>query len=184
MQVILLSDIDKTGLKGEVVEVSRGFARNFLLPRRLAELATPGAIAAGKRREAQRAQFEARTVEQATDAASVLGRTVLRFEVKAGPSGALFGSVTATDVADEIWRTRKIRVDRRKIDLEEPIKRIGRYMVEVEVFDDVRVKVKTLVAAQGGTLSDDELPEGGGPTAPVVEAAEAVVEAAAEESAE
>ena len=126
MQVILLSDIDKTGLKGEVVEVSRGFARNFLLPRRLAEKATPGAVAAVKRREAQRAQFEARTVEQATDAASVLGRTVLRFEVKAGPSGALFGSVTATDVADEIWRTRKIRVDRRKIDLEEPIKRIGR----------------------------------------------------------
>ena len=102
MQVILLADIDKTGLKGEVVEVNRGFARNFLLPRRLAEVATPGAIAAVKRREAQQAQFEARTVEQATDAASVLGRTVLRFEVKAGPSGALFGSVTATDVADEI----------------------------------------------------------------------------------
>jgi large subunit ribosomal protein L9 len=168
MQVILLADIDKTGLKGEVVEVSRGFARNFLLPRRLAEVATPGAIAAVKRREAQRAQFEARTVEQATDAASVLGRTVLRFEVKAGPSGALFGSVGATDVADEIWRTRKIRVDRRKIDLEDPIKRIGRYMVEVEVFDDVKVKVKTIVAPQGGTVSDDELPEGG-----IVEAAAA-----------
>ncbi len=170
MQVILLADIDKTGLKGEVVEVNRGFARNFLLPRRLAEVATPGAIAAVKRREAQQAQFEARTVEQATDAASVLGRTVLRFEVKAGPSGVLFGSVTTTDVADEIWRTRKIRVDRRKIDLEEPIKRIGRYMVEVEVFDDVRVKVKTIVAPQGGLVSDEELPEGGfveAPPAPV-----------------
>lgn len=170
MQVILLADIDKTGLKGEVVEVNRGFARNFLLPRRLAEVATPGAIAAVKRRESQQAQFEARTVEQATDAASVLSRTVLRFEVKAGPSGVLFGSVTTTDVADEIWRTRKIRVDRRKIDLEEPIKRIGRYMVEVEVFDDVRVKVKTIVAPQGGLVSDEELPEGGfveAPPAPV-----------------
>ena len=91
MQVILLSDIDKTGLKGEVVEVSRGFARNFLLPRRLAEVATPGAIAAVKRREAQRAQFEARTVEQATDAASVLGRTVLRFEVTEDPSPGVDG---------------------------------------------------------------------------------------------
>lgn len=183
MQVILLSDVDKTGLKGEVVEVSRGFARNFLLPRRLAEVATPGAIAAVRRREAQRAQFEARTVEQATDAASVLGRTVLRFEVKAGPSGALFGSVTATDVADEIWRTRKIRVDRRKIDLEEPIKRIGRYMVEVEVFDDVKVKVKTIVAPQGGALSDEELPEGGiVPEAPApAAAADAAAEAPAAE---
>lgn len=172
MQVILLSDVDKTGLKGEVVEVNRGFARNFLLPRKLAQVATPGAVAAVRRREAQRAQFEARTVEQATDAASVLGRTVLRFEVKAGPSGALFGSVGATDVADEIWRTRKIRVDRRKIALDDPIKRIGRYMVEVEVFDDVKVKVKTIVAPQGGQVSDEDLPEGGiVEQAPVAEAA-------------
>ena len=191
MQVILLADIDKTGLKGEVVDVSRGFARNFLLPRRLAEVATPGAVAAVKRREAQRAQYEARTVEQATDAASVLGRTVLRFEVKAGPSGALFGSVTATDMADEIWRTRKIRVDRRKIDLDEPIKRIGRYMVEIEVFDDVKVQVKTIVAPQGGLVSDEELPEGGlvdapaEPVAPVAAAeAEVVAEAAAEVTAD
>ena len=169
MQVILLSDIDKTVLKGEVVEVSRGFARNFLLPRRLAELATPGAIAAGKRREAQRAQFEARTVEQATDAASVLGRTVLRFEVKAGPSGALFGSVTATDVADEIWRTRKIRVDRRKIRLEEPIKAVGAYLVEIDVFTDVRAAVKTQVIAAEGFEMDE---------APVAEAEVEVVEIA------
>ena len=189
MQVILLADIDKTGLRGEVVDVNRGFARNFLLPRRLAEAATPGAIAAVKRREAQRAQFEARTVEQATDAASVLGRTVLRFEVKAGPSGALFGSVTATDIADEIWRTRKIRVDRRKIDLDEPIKRVGRYMVEVEVFDDVRVQVKTIVAPQGGLVADEELPEGGlveAPPAslapPAAVAAEALDTPAAEEA--
>ena len=191
MQVILLADIDKTGLKGEVVDVSRGFARNFLLPRRLAEVATPGAVAAVERREAQRAQYEARTVEQATDAASVLGRTVLRFEVKAGPSGALFGSVTATDMADEIWRTRKIRVDRRKIDLDEPIKRIGRYMVEIEVFDDVKVQVKTIVAPQGGLVSDEELPEGGlvdvpaEAVAPVaIAAAEVVAEAAADVTAE
>lgn len=183
MQVILLSDIDKTGLKGEVVDVNRGFARNFLLPRRLAEVATPGAIAAVKRREAQRAQFEARTVEQATDAASVLGRTVLRFEVKAGPSGALFGSVTATDIADEIWRTRKIRVDRRKIDLDEPIKRIGRYMVEVEVFDDVRVKVKTIVAPQGGLVTDEELPEGGFVEAPPAPVAAVVADAPIAEAA-
>jgi len=82
---------------------------------------------------------------------------VLRFEVKAGPTGSLFGSVTPTDIADEIWRTRKVRVDRRKIDMEN-IKRIGRYAIPVDVFQDVRVDVNTLVVPEGGELpSDDEL---------------------------
>jgi large subunit ribosomal protein L9 len=81
---------------------------------------------------------------------------VLRFEVNAGPRGTLFGSVTATDVADEIWRTRKIRVDRRKIDLGDPIKRIGRYEVPIALFEDVRVEVKTLVVPIGGELPPEE----------------------------
>jgi hypothetical protein len=80
---------------------------------------------------------------------------VLRFEVKAGPTGSLFGSVTPTDIADEIWRTRKIRVDRRKIDVEN-LKRIGRYDVPIDVFDGVRVEVKTMVVPEGGELPSDE----------------------------
>jgi len=84
-----------------------------------------------------------------------LRETVLRFEVKAGPNGALFGSVTPTNIADEIWRTRKVRIDRRKIDLEN-IKRIGRYDVPIDVFQDVRVEVKTLVVPEGGELPSDE----------------------------
>ncbi len=81
---------------------------------------------------------------------------MLRFEVKAGPTGALFGSVTPTDIADEIWRTRKVRVDRRKIGLDEPIKRIGRFEVPIDVFTDVRVDVKTLVVPEGGELPPEE----------------------------
>jgi large subunit ribosomal protein L9 len=81
---------------------------------------------------------------------------VLRFEVKAGPTGALFGSVTPTDIADEIWRVRKVRVDRRKIELHDPIKRIGRYEIPIEVFTDVRVDVKTLVVPEGGELPPEE----------------------------
>jgi large subunit ribosomal protein L9 len=81
---------------------------------------------------------------------------VLRFDVKSGPTGALFGSVTPTDIADELWRTRKIRVDRRKIDLHEPIKRVGRYDVPIDVFQDVRVDVKTLVVPEGGELPEEE----------------------------
>ena len=156
MEVILLSDVEKVGLRGDVVDVARGYARNFLLPRRLAEPATPARVAELRRRDAQRARHEARTVEQAQDIAEVLGKTVLRFDVKAGPTGALFGSVTATDVADELWRTRKVRVDRRKIDLHDPIKRIGRYAVPIDVFTDVRVEVKTLVVPEGGELPPEE----------------------------
>ena len=158
MEVILLSDVDKIGLRGEVVSVARGYARNYLLPRKLAEVATPGRVAQIEKRDAQRAQQEARTFEQGQKIAEVLGKTVLRFEVKAGPTGALFGSVTPTDIADEIWRTRKVRVDRRKIGLDEPIKRIGRFEVPIDVFTDVRVEVKTLVVSEGGELPPEEEP--------------------------
>src|SRR5436190_1129569 len=129
-QVILLQDVDKVGLRGDVVSVARGFARNYLLPRKLAESATPARIQELERRETQRARHEARSVEQAREIAGVLEKTELRFDVKAGPTGALFGSVTPTDIADRLWNEKKIRIDRRKIELE-PIKRIGRYQVPI-----------------------------------------------------
>jgi large subunit ribosomal protein L9 len=156
MKVILLTDVEKVGLRGEVVDVARGYARNFLLPRRLAAEASPGRVAELRKREELRGRQEARNAEQAQEIASVLGKTVLRFEVKAGPTGALFGSVTPTDIADEIWRARKIRVDRRRIDVDEPIKRIGRYEVPIAVFEDVTVEVKTLVVPEGGELPPEE----------------------------
>jgi large subunit ribosomal protein L9 len=168
MQVILLADVEKLGLRGDVVDVARGYARNYLLPRRLAATATPARVAELRKREERRALQEARTVEQADQIADILGKTVLRFEVKAGPGGSLFGSVTATDVADELWRVRKIRVDRRKIELHEPIKRIGRYELPIEVFGDVRVEVKTLVVPEGGELPPESEEE---PVEPVAEAA-------------
>jgi large subunit ribosomal protein L9 len=156
MEVILTSDVDKLGLRGDVVNVARGYARNFLLPRRLAEVATPARVADLRRREGERARHEARSFEHAQEIATVLGKTVLRFDVKAGPTGALFGSVTPTDIADELWRARKIRVDRRKIDLPDPIKRVGRYEIPIDVFTDVRVEVKTLVVPEGGELPPEE----------------------------
>jgi large subunit ribosomal protein L9 len=155
MEVILLSDVEHVGLRGEVVSVARGYARNFLLPRRLAEEATPARVAELRKRDARRAQQEAKTAEQAQAIADTLSKTVLGFEVKAGPTGSLFGSVTPTDIADEIWRTRKIRVDRRKIGVD-AIKRIGRHQVPIDVFQDVRVEVKTLVVPEGGELPSDE----------------------------
>jgi large subunit ribosomal protein L9 len=183
MDVILLQDVDKLGLRGDVVSVSRGYMRNFLQPRRLAEQATTTRVAELERRESERARHEARTAEQAEEIAETLRKTVLRFEVNAGPRGTLFGSVTATDVADEIWRTRKIRVDRRKIDLGDPIKRIGRYELPLVLFEDVRVDVKTLVVPIGGELPpEEELEQMAAEEA--AEAAAAAEEQAAEEPVE
>jgi large subunit ribosomal protein L9 len=176
MDVILLQDVDKVGLRGDVVAVARGYARNFLLPRKLAEPATPARVAELRRIEEDRAKHEARSAEQATEIAGVLAKTVLRFEVKAGPTGALFGSVTPSEIADEIWRTRKIRVDRRKVAID-PIKRIGRYAIPIELFQDVQVEVKTLVVPEGGELPPEEELE-------AMEAAEAEAEAESQAEAE
>jgi len=155
MQIILLKDVEKLGLRGEIVDVKRGYARNYLLPRQLAEVATPGRVAEIQRIDAQRARHEARSAEHAAEIADLLGKTVLRFEVKAGPSGALFGSVTPTDIADEIWRARKVRIDRRKIGID-TIKRIGRHTVPIDVFEGVVAEVKTLVVPEGGELPPEE----------------------------
>lgn len=159
MEVILLKDVDKVGLRGDVVNVARGYMRNFLEPRGLAQVATPALVTEVRRREAERAKHEARSLEQAQDIAATLAKSVLRFEVHAGAQGTLFGSVTPTDIAEEIWRTRRIRVDRRKVDLPDPIKRIGRYSIPIEVFHDVRVEVKTLVVPEGGELPPEPADE-------------------------
>ncbi len=176
MEVILLKDVDKVGLRGEVVNVARGYARNFLLPRKLAEPATTGRVTELKKIEDQRARKEARTVEQANEIADVLGQAELSFDVKSGPTGALFGSVTTTDIADRIWADHKIRVDRKKIDTDS-IRRIGRYSVPIQLFENVTVEVRTLVVPEGGELPPEE-------ELAAMEAAEAEVQAAAQAEAE
>jgi large subunit ribosomal protein L9 len=186
MEVILLQDVEKVGLRGEVVSVARGYMRNYLAPRKLAEEASPARVAELRKREEQRARHEAQTFEQAQELSETLAKTVLRFEVNAGPQGTLFGSVTPTDIAEELWRVRKVRVDRRKIDLPEPIKRVGRYEVPIELFTDVQIEVKTLVVPIGGELPEEEEqpPTEEQPAEPVAEAPEAEVEAEAEAGAE
>jgi large subunit ribosomal protein L9 len=178
MKVILREDVDKVGLRGEVVDVARGYARNFLLPRKLAEPATPARVAELEKVQAHRAKHEAQTFDQAQDISQRLGQTELRFDVKAGETGVLFGSVTATDLADSLWERHKIRVDRRKIDLAEPIKRIGRYDVPIELFQDVTVQVRTLVVPEGGELP----PEVEEPEADVAVEGEAVSEELSDEA--
>jgi large subunit ribosomal protein L9 len=155
LEVILRSDIDKVGLRGEVVNVTRGYARNFLFPRGLADEATPARVAEVRKVEERRAQNEAKTFEDAQAVAERLGRVELRFDVKAGPTGSLFGSVTPTDIADQLWEKHKVRVDRRKIG-GEALKRIGRFQVPIELFQDVTAEVRTLVVPEGGELPPEE----------------------------
>ena len=155
MEVILREDVDKVGLRGEVVNVARGYARNYLFPRKLAQEATPALVKELEKRQAQLARHEAASVEQAREIASKLEQAELRFDVKSGPTGSLFGSVTPTNIADQIWEKYKVRVDRRKIGTD-TIKRIGRYEIPIELFQDVTVEVKTIVVPEGGELPPEE----------------------------
>ena len=148
-QAILLQDVEQLGERGAVVDVSKGYLRNFLIPRKLAEPATKGSIAAASaaREHAERAAREAE--ERAGETAALLNKTVLTIPAQAGDDGRLFGSVTNQDIADAIRDARGLRIDRRKIHLAEPIKHIGTEMVTVEVADGVTATVKTMVVEQG-----------------------------------
>jgi len=156
MQIILREDVEKVGLRGEVVDVAPGFARNYLLPRRLAEPASPGRVAEIEKLATNRSRHEAQTFEQAQELVQKLESPEFRFDVQAGETGTLFGSVTATDIADRIWETQRVRIDRRKLDLTESIKRIGRYQVPLELFTDVTATLRVAVVPEGGELPPEE----------------------------
>jgi large subunit ribosomal protein L9 len=156
MEVILHQDVEKVGLRGEVVDVAPGFARNYLLPRRLAETATPAKVAELRKHEEKRARQEAQSFEQAQEIAQRLEGQEIRFDVQAGETGTLFGSVTATDITERVWETQKVRLDRRKLELPESIKRIGRYEVPVELFADVTATLRLAVVPEGGELPPQE----------------------------
>ena len=156
MQIILREDVEKVGLRGEVVDVAPGFARNYLLPRRLAEPASPGRVAEIEKLATNRSRHEAQTFEQAQELVQKLESAEFRFDVQAGETGTLFGSVTATDIADRIWETQRVRIDRRKLDLTESIKRIGRYQVPLELFTDVTATLRVAVVPEGGELPPEE----------------------------
>ena len=177
MEVILRQDVEKVGLRGEVVDVAPGFARNYLLPRKLAETATPAKVAELRKLEDKRARHEAQSFEQAQEIAQRLEGAEIRFDVQAGETGTLFGSVTATDVAERVWEAQKVRIDRRKLDLPDSIKRIGRYQVPVELFADVTATLRLAVVPEGGELPPQEELD-------AIAAAEAEAEAAAQAEAE
>jgi large subunit ribosomal protein L9 len=147
-EAILLKDVDQLGEKGAVIDVSKGYLRNFLIPRKLAQPATKGAIEEVKRRQQAEERAEREYVERAADNAALLNKTVITIHQQAGADGRLFGSVAAQDIAAAIREARGLRMDKQNVHLPEPIKNTGTYMVVVEVVEGVTATVKTMVVAQ------------------------------------
>jgi large subunit ribosomal protein L9 len=147
-EAVLLQDVETLGERGSVVDVSKGYLRNYLVPRKLAQPATKGAVEAIRQRQeaAQRAARNA--IEQAEENVNLLNRTVLTIPQQAGADGRLFGSVTAQDIANAIKEARGLKIDKRNVHLPEPIKNVGTYMVVVEVVNDVPATIKTMVVAK------------------------------------
>jgi large subunit ribosomal protein L9 len=147
-QAILLQDVEQLGDRGAVVDVSKGYLRNFLIPRKLAEPATKGSIEAARRRREAAERAVADAAARAQQSAELLNRTVLTIAHQAGEDGRLFGAVTAQDIADAIHEARGIRIDRRDIHLDEPIKTVGTRMIVVGVESGITATVKTMVVEQ------------------------------------
>jgi large subunit ribosomal protein L9 len=144
-QAILLKDVEGLGEAGSVVDVSPGYLRNYLAPNRLAQAATDASVAAALR-ERERAENAAREQEERSqETAALLGKTVLTIEHRAGEDGSLFGSVTAKEIADAVRQARGLKLDHRKVRLDQPIRELGTHMVEVEVAPGVTASVKTMV---------------------------------------
>ncbi len=145
MQVILMQDVEKIGQRGDIVDVSRGYVRNFLVPRNLAEVATPSNMEEARRRMEESEDRNRRMAERAGDIAATLNKSVITIEARTGEDERLFGSVTAANIADAVEKARGIRLDRRRIRLSEPIRSLGTHQIPVQVHGDVEANVKVIV---------------------------------------
>jgi large subunit ribosomal protein L9 len=148
-EAVLLQDVQELGERGSVVDVSKGYLRNYLIPRKLATQVTPGVLEALKHQQeaAERGQREA--AERADETAALLNRTVLTIPRQAGTDGRLFGSVTSKDIADAVRAARQVKLDKRGVHLPEPIRNIGTYMIVVELPGGLTANLKTMIVAQG-----------------------------------
>jgi len=145
MQVILKQDVDKIGRRGDIIDVSRGYVRNFLVPRGLAEMATPGKLEEVRHEMEEAEERDRRMAERASEIAATLNKSVITIEARTGEDERLFGSVTAANIASAIERARDVRIDRRRVKLDEPIRSLGTHQVPIQVHGDVEASVKVIV---------------------------------------
>jgi large subunit ribosomal protein L9 len=147
-QAILLQDVETLGERGEVVDVSPGYLRNYLVPRKLAQPATTASIAEAQRRQQAAEQAAEEQSAKAEETAATLRKTVLTIAHQAGEDGRLFGSVTGQEIAEAVRAARGLKLDKRRVQLPEPIKSTGTHMVSIEVADGVTSEVKTIVTPE------------------------------------
>ncbi|HEX9967752.1 MAG TPA: 50S ribosomal protein L9 [Solirubrobacterales bacterium] len=147
-QAILLEDVESLGQRGEPVEVAPGYLRNYLIPRKLAAPATPGALEQAQQRQAAGEKAAQARTEREEQAASLLSKTVLTIHQRADDGGKLFGSVGAKEIVDAIEEARDLRIEKRRVRLDHPIREVGTHMVEIELADGAVATVKTIVSAE------------------------------------
>lgn len=147
-QAILLEDVESLGQRGEPVDVAPGYLRNYLIPRKLAAPATPGALEQAQQRQAAAERAAHLRAEREEQAASLLSKTVLTIQQRADDGGKLFGSVGPKEIVEAIQEARDLRLDKRQVRLEHPIREIGTHMVEIELADGSVAAVKTIVAEE------------------------------------
>jgi len=147
-QAILLQDVDSLGERGHVVDVAPGYLRNYLIPRKLAQPATAGALEEAKRRMEAAEKAEAVRAEREAEAAGLLSKTVLTIHQRAGEDGKLFGSVGPKEIADALREARDLRVDKKQIQLEQPLRELGTFMVEIQLKDGTTAAVKTIISEE------------------------------------
>jgi large subunit ribosomal protein L9 len=147
-QAILLEDVETLGQRGEAIDVSPGYLRNFLVPRKLAQPATAGALAEAQRRIEAAEKAEKARLEREAEAAGLLSKTVLTIHQRADEKGHLFGSVGAKEIVDALREARDLRIDKRKVKLEQPLRELGTHMVEIELPDGTTATVKTIISEE------------------------------------
>jgi large subunit ribosomal protein L9 len=147
MEVILREDIDKLGSRGEVVKVAAGYARNFLLPKRLAVEATPSNRKIVEQERHAHLRKEAKQKDEAQDLGKLMAGTTITIAQKAGENDQLFGSVTAQDIVHAL-AAQNFTIDRRKVQLDEPIKQLGEYKVPLRLHKDVTAEITVVVVKE------------------------------------
>ena len=147
-QAILLQDVDALGERGQAIDVSPGYLRNYLIPRKLAQPATPGALEEAQRRREAAEKAEKLRAEREAQAAGLLGKTVLTIHQRAGEDGKLFGSVGAKEIVDALREARDLRIEKKRVRLEQPLREVGTFMVEIELADGTVASVKTIISEE------------------------------------
>jgi large subunit ribosomal protein L9 len=147
-QAILLENVETLGERGQAIDVSPGYLRNYLIPRKLAQPATAGALEEAQRRRAAAEKAEKARAEREAQAAGLLTKTVLTIHQRAGEDGKLFGSVGAKEIVDALRDARDLRIDKRKVRLEQPLREVGTFMVEIELADGTVASVKTIISEE------------------------------------